>query len=211
MYNLDPLARQQEIRFGPSLGGLLPMPFAGLRGDSFAPQQSLLISACQDDSGATCDGEHAPGILIDHGTASVARPMPTAARPMPIQLVRRALDEVSDWLNQLISSAGQPHPATVPHPSQSPTRCAVLGRRAKGPQYSLLDENDPERGLQLRFDKGSECRPGQRYTLILMLECNLAAQGLGSQIPARVQRRSACEFVVRVETAVGCPINVGEK
>ena len=49
----------------------------------------------------------------------------------------------------------------------------------------------------------------QRYSLLLMLECNLAEHGLGSQIPARVQTRHHCEWVVSISTAAACPVNVG--
>ena len=192
-YELAPLAKQQEISFGSSVGDLLPGPFAQLAGMSSRPQQSIVLSLCADphDPVPTCNGESAPGILVE-------RPAEQPTHPFNDPMIAALF-------------GAPPRVASPPSSTPKRTRCAVLGRRnPKGPQVALLDDADPGKGLLIKFDKGDECRPGQRFSLLIMLECHLGAQGLGSSIPARVQARAQCEWVISVTTAAACPVNVGE-
>ena len=55
------------------------------------------------------------------------------------------------------------------------------------------------------------CRQGQRYSLLVMLQCDLTAPSIGGQMGARVQARSACEYVVVISAPAGCPINDGPR
>ena len=195
-YELAPLTRQQEISFGSSIGYLLPGPFAQLAGMSSQPQQSIVLLVCADPhdtaGAATCNGESAPCILVELPAEQPSHPF-------------------NDPMIAALFGGAPPRVASPPSSTPRKTRCAVLGRRtAKGPQVALLDDADPGKGLLLRFDKGDECRPGQRYSMLIMLECHLGAQGLGSSIPARVQARNQCEWIISVTTAAACPVNVGE-
>jgi len=184
-FDLSPLATEHEIKFDSGLGNLL----ADFPGFVSGPQQSLVLSVCGPDAPgefSTCHGEHAPGILVE-------RTPPRSPGPFGDPILAAFLG----------GGAG----ARPAEPAR--TACAVLGRPPAKPEVVLLDADRPERGLQLIFGKGDECRPGQRYSLLLMLECNLAEHGLGSQIPARVQTRHHCEWVVSISTAAACPVNVG--
>ena len=91
------------------------------------------------------------------------------------------------------------------------SKCLVLGRRAGGPKFALLDDANPEAGLQLLYEKGDECSPGRRASLLFMLRCSLdvRAQGINERLQADVQRRDKCQWVVSITTSAACPVNAG--
>ena len=188
-FDLGPIASQQDLKFQ---GG--SNPFSALFEGGSETQSSVAISVCGNERAAnpgdvTCKGEHAPGVIVEQDVA--------ATHPFANDPIFASLFGVQDR-----SQA----------PS-SPPRCAILGRRpAAGPLFALLDPAAPDQGLQLRYDKGDICREGQRFSLLVLLHCDLAAHASGSRsIPAQVQVRSRCEWVVSISTSAACPINLGER
>ena len=135
-YDLGPLNREQEIKIGSGIGQL----FEALQGGKVGPQQSIALSLCQDTGSSVCHGEKAPGILVQR------------------------FEQPENGVDTLLSSILGIHGVSAaPGKPVAKPQCAVIGRKApKGPQFALLDPADPEKGLQLRFEKGDECRPGQQ-------------------------------------------------
>ena len=192
-FDLSPLAGQQSISFGSSLQSLFSgtslMPFASMG----AGLQQIAVSLCGTGNSranaGSCNGESVPAILIERA----------ASRPA----------EDDDPFAILFGGALRPAPTSA----AQPPRCTVLGRLPSSgkPQIALLDSSDPDAGLVVQFPKGDVCREGQRYSLIVLLHCDLDAIGHTKQMPAQVQARGRCEFVVSFTTAAACPINVGER
>lgn len=194
-FDLAPIGDAREIKLGSALSILAGM---GPRGAQQQPEQSIIITPCSELRAAAdpaCGDERAPGILIER---------PPSSNPMH----SISMNPLLESLLKLNHGRRQ----TSLDTSERPARCTILGRRSSPDSvFSLLDPKDPGKGLQARFEKGDECRPGQRYSILLMLQCDLSAQGTTSRMPARIQKRNACEWVVSLSSAAACPVNVGER
>ena len=197
LFDLGPLATQRDVSFvsGDGAGAVSLLDLLG--GGSEAPesQKTISVSVCGDtrsEGESACRGEHAPGVFTERDAprASIADG-PLANDP---------------FFKQLFGLDGSA--PTTPRASRPP-RCAVLARRTGGPNFALLDPNDPGKGLALLYEKGDECRPGRRGSLLFLLHCNMGAQGLGNRLSAQVQARDDCRWVVSITTAAACPINAG--
>ncbi|KAL1521696.1 hypothetical protein AB1Y20_021351 [Prymnesium parvum] len=181
-FDLAPLAKPREVSFGSIMDTLPGLLGIGRTG---GPQQSIVIAICDAQANPSCNGERVPGILVERARDTY----PSSVRPDTIATLIRG---------------GPPPPSAV-------ARCHILGRRpTSGAAYSLLDPDDPAKGLQVRFEKGDVCREGQRTSVLVMLHCDLSAHEQSSQVPGRIQRRDPCQWVVSFYTAAACPINVGE-
>ena len=197
IFDLGPLAKQQDVVFqsSPSLFEGFE-PFMGL---TRSREQRIAVSVCGDTRGsgdAACRGEHAPGVLTEREPAQMGGLPP--GHPL-----------ASDPLLASLFGASLERP---PAQAARPPRCAVLGRRGDGPKYALLDPADPSEGLQLLYEKGDSCGDtGRRASLLFLLHCDLAAQGLRGQLSAQVQTRDQCRWTISIATAAACPVNAGPR
>ncbi len=192
VFDLAPL--QHPMQFSSGGFSSLAGPLAEMLGQMADRQRTVSVALC--DTGGTaeqpvCRGERAPGIIFEREAPRT----PTGSQ-----------FDIEQLFGDLLG-------AHVERPSAQPARpagCAVLGRwPSNGPKFSLLDPNDPSAGLQALYDKGDLCRESQRFSLLVMLRCDLRKIDAAERTAAQVQARSACEWVVSMSTAAACPVNVG--
>ena len=72
---------------------------------------------------------------------------------------------------------------------------------ARTAKWSLLDSNDPKKGVKLKYTGGARCDGYTERSVAYHFECNAMA-GVGEPLAVY----GDCEFIVRWPTALACPI-----
>jgi len=93
---------------------------------------------------------------------------------------------------------------------RSDGRCNRLSNSSSNSQFTLIDDQDPTKGIQLTYFGGDRCSDPRvtnlRRTFTIKFLC---ADHVGEQPDARVTESATCSYVLQFKTVFGCPLECG--